>query len=248
MKKPKKLITTFIIICAMFSPFFQSSQIQGKKETNNANIRLFSTEAAISPKCVTHIEKYDCSNYTNSQKLSYKTNRLKRRKKAKTKTRLITTFVVTPSLFVLFMVLSKILAKKKANSENELSFTFEVDSQEAVCYVSGFRRQDFYQILEIPTSATLEKTIETTSVTLEKNGETTKNTHIVAGIAEKSFKDDTTLEEVVIPKCVTYIGTDAFSGCTNLKKVTYKGSKSDWDAMTIEDGNDALTSLEIVFQ
>ena len=135
------------------------------------------------------------------------------------------------------MVLSKILAKKKANSENELSFTFEVDSQEAVCYVSGFRRQGFYQILEIPTSATLEKT-----------GETTKNTHIVAGIAEKSFKDDTTLEEVVIPKCVTYIGTDAFSGCTNLKKVTYKGSKSDWDAMTIEDGNDALTSLEIVFQ
>ena len=153
------------------------------------------------------------------------------------KKKLITILVIMFAMIALFFGLSQVSGKKKAKSENELSFAVEVGSQETVCYVNGFRRQGFYQVLDIPTSATLVKA-----------GETTKNKYEVVGIVEKSFKDDTTLEEVVIPKCVTYIGTDAFSGCTNLKKVTYKGSKSDWDAMIIEEGNDALTSLEIVFQ
>ena len=38
-------------------------------------------------------------------------------------------------------------------------------------------------------------------------------------ILDKTFLDNDTLEEVIIPDSVEYIGTAAFKGCKNLKKV-----------------------------
>lgn len=41
----------------------------------------------------------------------------------------------------------------------------------------------------------------------------------IIGIADEAFKDKTTIEKVTIPKEYTQIGTMAFEGCTNLKKI-----------------------------
>lgn len=61
------------------------------------------------------------------------------------------------------------------------------------------------------------------------------------------FKDDTKLKEILISKSVTSIGKNAFSSCTNIEKVTYEGSKSDWKNVKISDGNERLTKVNIEF-
>ena len=153
------------------------------------------------------------------------------------KKKLITILVTMAVMGIIFFCLSQFQGPKKASSENELAFVCPIGEKTPICYVDGFRREDFYQILEIPET-----------VTLVKLGEEDKKAYQVIGVVKEAFKDDTTLEEVVIPKCVTEIGVDAFSGCTNLKKVTYEGSKSDWEKVTIEDGNDCLTKVDVKFK
>ena len=153
------------------------------------------------------------------------------------KKKLITIFVTMAVMGIILFVLSQVQGPKKATGVDSLSFAQNIGETANVCYVDGFRREDFYQILEIPTT-----------VTLVKLGEENKNDYQVIGVAKEAFKDDTTLEEVVIPTSVTIIGKDAFSGCTNLKKITYKGTKSDWEKVTIEEGNESLTKVDVEFK
>ena len=53
------------------------------------------------------------------------------------------------------------------------------------------------------------------------------------------------IRTVDIKEDVTFIGSDAFSGCGNLKDVYYGGSKAQWRELYIEDGNERLTRAAI---
>ncbi|MBD5131115.1 MAG: leucine-rich repeat protein, partial [Clostridiales bacterium] len=46
-------------------------------------------------------------------------------------------------------------------------------------------------------------------------------------ISEGAFKDNPSLVEIVIPSSVTFIGSEAFSGCTALRKVTFMHGEND---------------------
>ena len=58
-----------------------------------------------------------------------------------------------------------------------------------------------------------------------------EGTTSIAGIC---FAECTNLISITIPKSVTYIGMGAFFMCDNLKTINYKGSKEDWNNITIE--------------
>ncbi len=53
------------------------------------------------------------------------------------------------------------------------------------------------------------------------------------------------IRTVDIKEGVTFIGSDAFSGCGNLRDVYYGGSKAQWRELYIEDGNERLTRAAI---
>jgi hypothetical protein len=44
------------------------------------------------------------------------------------------------------------------------------------------------------------------------------------------------ISTVIIGKGVTYIGTNAFNDCPNIKYVTYRGSESDWNNVVVAGG------------
>ena len=66
----------------------------------------------------------------------------------------------------------------------------------------------------------------------------------VKNIGECAFENCRKLIKLWLPKTVTFIDYEAFSGCDNLKNVYYSGSNSDWNAITIEDGNAALENAK----
>lgn len=50
---------------------------------------------------------------------------------------------------------------------------------------------------------------------------------------------------VTIPDSVTSIGNYAFGGCPSLTDVYYSGTKENWNAITISNGNEPLTNATI---
>lgn len=67
------------------------------------------------------------------------------------------------------------------------------------------------------------------------------------GIASDTFYGCTNLEEIYISQKIQTIGSNAFYGCSNLTTVYFEGSKEQWDAITIESGNDILDSTTIYY-
>ena len=59
-------------------------------------------------------------------------------------------------------------------------------------------------------------------------------------IGHCAFNRCTGLTSIKIPESMTNIGYMAFSGCTGLADVYYGGSERQWNAITIDDGNDRL--------
>ena len=59
-------------------------------------------------------------------------------------------------------------------------------------------------------------------------------------IGHYAFNRCTGLTSIKIPESLTNIGYMAFSGCTSLADVYYGGSERQWNAITIDDGNDRL--------
>ena len=66
----------------------------------------------------------------------------------------------------------------------------------------------------------------------------------VGSVGESAFANCRKLDKLWLPRTVTFIDYEAFSGCDNLKNVYYSGSNSDWNAITIEDGNAALENAK----
>ena len=69
----------------------------------------------------------------------------------------------------------------------------------------------------------------------------------VTHIDDSVFENCTNLASVTIPDSVTSIRTSAFQGCTRLKKVYYGGSQTQWESITIYDGNQWLNHAEKVY-
>ena len=66
----------------------------------------------------------------------------------------------------------------------------------------------------------------------------------MGSVGESAFANCRKLDKLWLPRTVTFIDYEAFSGCDNLKNVYYGGSVSDWNAITIEDGNAALENAK----
>ena len=68
----------------------------------------------------------------------------------------------------------------------------------------------------------------------------------VVAIEDGTFwGDETQLKTVTIPGSVTHIGDSAFEDCDKLTDVYYGGSREQWSAITIEDGNGQLGKATI---
>ena len=67
----------------------------------------------------------------------------------------------------------------------------------------------------------------------------------VTSVSSSTFSGCTALTSVTIPKSVTSIYASAFSGCTAITDVYYAGSERKWNLVTIDSGNNSLTSAEI---
>ena len=63
----------------------------------------------------------------------------------------------------------------------------------------------------------------------------------VTAIAERTFDNCRALTSVVIPDSVTSVGGYAFYNCGSLLYVYYKGTANEWDSISIENRNTALT-------
>lgn len=69
----------------------------------------------------------------------------------------------------------------------------------------------------------------------------------VIGISASAFSGEA-ITSISIPKTVEEIGRRAFSGCNSLTDVYYDGVATDWDKITIANGNDALENANIHYK
>ena len=67
----------------------------------------------------------------------------------------------------------------------------------------------------------------------------------VASIGRCAFYNCKSLTSITIPQAVASIGESAFYWCTKLKNVYYKGTQSQWNAISIGNVNTYLTNATI---
>ena len=64
-------------------------------------------------------------------------------------------------------------------------------------------------------------------------------------IGRTLFANCVSLKEIEIPESVTHINKEAFYSCTGLTDVNYRGSREQWNAITVLTGNEALSKAQI---
>jgi hypothetical protein len=67
----------------------------------------------------------------------------------------------------------------------------------------------------------------------------------VRTLSDRSFSFSGSLKSLSMQSSVDSIGEDAFFMCTNLTDIYYGGSKSNWNAMSIDTGNTPLISATV---
>lgn len=99
--------------------------------------------------------------------------------------------------------------------------------------------------IDIPESVTsigygaFSRCTSLTSVTIPKS---------IASIETYTFNNCTSLASIYIPESVTSINKEAFFECTSLSDVYYSGTKNQWNAISIDSGNDPLLNATIHYQ
>ena len=69
--------------------------------------------------------------------------------------------------------------------------------------------------------------------------------HEIRTIESEAFGYDTAIKEIVIPKSVTEIKENAFIGCVNLEKITYLGTKNEYQT-NLESLDSVFNYLDII--
>lgn len=103
--------------------------------------------------------------------------------------------------------------------------------------------------LEDPEDKEQFKNIIIDSITSVRVGlNSTKAKRRYVEILENAFQDDTKVEWIYIPKTIKKIGANAFQNCDNLKKVSFEGTRAEWDSIEIADGNEDLLNAKIKYK
>lgn len=67
----------------------------------------------------------------------------------------------------------------------------------------------------------------------------------VTNVGTAAFRNCSNATSVSIPNTLASIGENAFDGCTSITDVYYNGTQSDWENITIGDGNNCLLNANI---
>ena len=70
----------------------------------------------------------------------------------------------------------------------------------------------------------------------------------VTAIGDAAFRGCESMLYVSLPSSLKRVGYYAFDDCISLKKAYYAGTKSKWDGLSIDEGNEALLAATIVFE
>lgn len=120
--------------------------------------------------------------------------------------------------------------------DSSLTYTFTGTSTGVVANVERYNVNAFAQggSLRIPSS-----------IVYKKDEDSAEITYPVGGILRGVFSGCTSLTELILPDTVTYIGQEAFSGCTNLASIqTYSYSSSGGNLGDTATGYLAVEEIE----
>ena len=91
-----------------------------------------------------------------------------------------------------------------------------------------------------------------TKVTIGETYNVFFNQYKVVGIGDEAFKNNRTIEEIVIYPSISIIGSNAFKGCRNLSTIYFMGTEEDYNmwigSVNILSGNETFTSANVVFE
>lgn len=123
-------------------------------------------------------------------------------------------------------------------ADNSVDFYFETENaeKETYVYISGTNEENEYAIVNIPSEYYWYPV------------GTRKRLGVVRGIYEGAFQDYTNLKKVELPNTIEEIRLNAFSGCIKLKTVVFHGTEQQWKQVKIEEGNDVLSRVKIIFE
>ena len=69
----------------------------------------------------------------------------------------------------------------------------------------------------------------------------------VTSIGNGAFQGCINLTSIILPESLVSIGNWAFEDCSALTSVYYKGTKAEWDEISVDSGNEALQSATIYY-
>ena len=69
----------------------------------------------------------------------------------------------------------------------------------------------------------------------------------VTSIGNGAFQGCIRLTSITLPESLVSIGDRAFEDCSALTSVYYKGTKAEWDEISVDSGNEALQSATIYY-
>ena len=69
----------------------------------------------------------------------------------------------------------------------------------------------------------------------------------VTSIDYQTFSGCIRLTSITLPESLVSIGDRAFEDCSALTSVYYKGTKAEWDEISVDSGNEALQSATIYY-
>ncbi len=146
----------------------------------------------------------------------------------------------------MIMVAGKIEDGESETDEKTLIYSV-ADSQTSKLAVCGALNRNVEQV-EIPVSHLGKSVVEVYGNAFKEyiKLQSVKLSNQITKIGYGAFYGCTALKKIYIPATVTKIELNAFQGCTNLT-VYYQGTPQQWSEISVgSQGNDALSSAEII--